>query len=159
MNLQVSTKSFLPILLVTLALSMVVASYGQNTLGQTSQEQTAAAAANITAADFSPVTSNLITARQGVMINDSTSAFNAINTAGSELFRISQDAGGGNETLAKQLSNEFRPVQNNIDRTRDALRDNNSTQALRSLNTADLRVLTVIQELPPGEIAEVETTD
>jgi sensor histidine kinase regulating citrate/malate metabolism len=160
MNIQVCTKIFVPSLLSVFVLSMVAGPYGQDVLGQTTQEQTAAANANMTAADFNAVTSNLITARQGILINDSTSAYNAINTAGSELFKLRQDAAGGNETLAKELIKQFRPIQINIDSAHDAVQDDNSTQVLRSLNNADIRVLYVTQELPPGEgDAEAETAE
>jgi hypothetical protein len=155
MNVQISTKFFVYGLIASLGISLVVASYGHYALAQTSQGQTAASA-NVTAADFNAVTNNLIIARQGILNNDSISAYGALNAAGSDLFSLKQDAAGGNETLIKQLDRELGSIQRNIDLTRDALRDINSTQALRSLNTADLRLLNVTQGLPPGEVEDAE---
>jgi hypothetical protein len=151
MNIKVYKITFISALFATLATSILVGSYGQIASGQTTPEQTAARSANMTASDFNGVTDNVITARQGILNNDSASAYGAINTAGSALFGLTQDAAGNNETLGKQLSKELKPVINNLDNARDALRDSNSTEAIRSLNTADLRLLEVIQELPPGE--------
>lgn len=158
MKIHPSVKIVVTVLSATLLVSLIVGSPGQNALAQTNQERTAAAAAaaNLTAADFTGVTNDLITARLGILSNDSTSAYNAINTAGSDLFALNQDAAGGNETVAKELAKELRPVLSNLDKARDALRDSNNTISMRSLNTADLRLLDIIQVLPPGE---EETTE
>ena len=114
----------------------------------------------MTLADFNAVTNNLITARQGMLSNETVSAYNALNSASNDLFQLSQNAAGDDENLVKQIIKQFRPVQTNIDNARDALRDNNSTQALRFLNSADLRLLDITQGLPAGEVgAEEETED
>jgi hypothetical protein len=140
-------KSSVAIILSALIITAFAASYRQNASGQTTQGETAAANANMTRADFNSVTENLITARQAILNNDSVSAFNAINTAGSDLFELSQNAAVGNETITKKLVSELRPVQNGLGNTRDALRDNNSTQALRSLNSVEVRLLETFQGL------------
>ena len=67
--------------------------------------------------------------------------------ASDKLFSLAQNAGNG--TLLKQLINEFRPIQNNIDNIRDALRDNDITQAVNSLATADIRTVNITKGLPP----------
>ena len=104
----------------------------------------------MTTADFNSVTNNLVAARQGILTNDSLSAYTALKTTGSELFQLSQNVAGGDENLVKQIIKQLRPVQNNIDNTRDALREQNNTQAILHLNNADLRLLNVVQGLPPG---------
>jgi hypothetical protein len=140
-------KSLVTITLSALVITAFAASYSQTASGQTTQGETAAANANMTRADFNSVTDNLITARQAILNNDSLSAFNAINTAGGDLFELSQNAAVGNETITKKLVSELRPVQNALGNTRDALRDNNSTQALRSLNSVEVRLLETFQGL------------
>jgi hypothetical protein len=157
--IQGHKKTLVCSLLAALLIFIVAGEYGKNAVGQTRQQQKATSSANMTVADFNPVTNILITARQGILNNDTVSAYTAINTAGGDLFGLSLDAAGGNETLVKQLINELRPVQDYLDNTRDALRDNNSTHALRSLNTADLTLLYITQGLPPGEVAEEETAE
>lgn len=156
MKIQFFKNVIVPSILAALVMSLVSGSYSQEALGQTTQRQTPAETANMTAADFNVVSNNLIAARQAILNNDSVSAFNTINTAGSDLFQLSQNAAGGDEKLFKQIVKQLRPVQNNIDNTRDALLEQNGTQAIRSLNNADLRLLTVIQVLPQGEVAEEE---
>jgi hypothetical protein len=158
MNLELNFKSPLVGVLATLAFSTFAGSFSQDSMGQTIQNQTASSAANMTGADFSAVRDSLINARQGIFNNDSSLAYGAINRATSDLFALTQSAGSDNETLTKQLSVELRPIHRSIDLIRDALRDNNSTQALRTLNSADVRLFNVISELPPGEDAEAETT-
>ena len=98
------TKSSVAIILSALIITAFGASYRQNASGQTTQGETAVANANMTRADFNSVTENLITARQAILNNDSLSAFNAINTAGSDLFELSQNAAVGNETITKSWS-------------------------------------------------------
>jgi hypothetical protein len=159
MKLQVSSETLITSFLAALVISVFAGLYAEDTLGQKNQKKTVAETVNMTAADFSSVSSNLISARQGVLNNDSTSAYDAINAAESELFILTQNTGDGNETLVKQLAKEFKPVLNNIDKARDALRDNNSTQALRSLNLGDVRILEIIQELPSGDAAEEDVED
>jgi hypothetical protein len=43
------------------------------------------------------------------------------------------------------------PLQDSIDSTRDALRNNDTVKALQQLNTADVELLKITQQLPPGE--------
>lgn len=123
----------------------------QNALGQVNPEPSAAANANLTTADFDATINNLIAARQGIMINDSVSAYDAINAAGASLFLTGSSTTGGNESMRKELAKQFTPVQSSLDNTREALRDLNNTQALRSLNSADIRMLSITEELPQVE--------
>jgi hypothetical protein len=159
MNGLVGMKYFALNILIALGVCTVAGLYVQDVSGQTVQRQTPAASANLTGAEFELVINNLIAARQGIMNNNSIPAYDSVNVASSELFRLSRDAAGDNETMGKQIDKQLRPVQNNIDNTRDALRDENSTEALRSLGSADMRLLEIVQELPPGEGTNEETED
>src|SRR5918994_5484992 len=69
------------------------------TTNQTAGNQTqggGAAMANLTEADFGPVTDNLNTARESLQTNDTTAAYDAVNSAGSELFGLANDQGEQN---------------------------------------------------------------
>jgi hypothetical protein len=134
-------------------------SYGQDVLGQAIQKQSAAARANLTSADFSALTDSLITARDGLLRNNSGSAYTAINAAGSGLFLLIQSETGSNETLFQQLTKQLQPIQNNLDNAREAMRNENTTQALRNLNNADLRLLGITQGLPSDGNTAPETEE
>ena len=106
---------------------------------------------NLTQADFGPVRDSLNTAREALQTNDTTSAYGAVNTVGSELFGLANDQG---EQNMKALMQQFKPIQDSIDSTRDALRDNDAAKALQQLNTADVELLKITQQLTPGEQEE-----
>ncbi|HEX5978109.1 MAG TPA: hypothetical protein VFY68_12575 [Nitrososphaeraceae archaeon] len=121
---------------------------------QTAGNQTqggGAAMGNLTQADFGPVRDSLNTAREALQTNDTTSAYGAVNTVGSELFGLANDQG---EQNMKALMQQFKPIQDSIDSTRDALRDNDAAKALQQLNTADVELLKITQQLTPGEQEE-----
>jgi hypothetical protein len=159
MLFQLINKPSTPILIALLLVAVVCSSQVQNLNGQSSQQLNAASTANLTKSDFSPIISSLAAVRQGILNNESITAYNALNSASEDIFGLSQNAANGNDTLVEQLTRQLRPVQNTIDNIRDALRDDNATQSLRSLNSGDLRLLSIIQELPAGENIEGETTD
>lgn len=121
---------------------------------QTAGNQTqggGAAMGNLTQADFGPVRDSLNTARESLQTNDTTSAYGAVNTVGSELFGLANDQG---EQNMKALMQQFKPIQDSIDGTRDALRDNDAAKALQQLNTADVELFKIAQQLTPGEQEE-----
>ena len=135
-----------------------VAQNATTTTNQTAGNQTqgggtaaGAAMANLTQADFGPVTDILNTARESLQTNDTTAAYDAVNSAGSELFGLANDQG---EQNMKALMQQFKPIQDSIDSTRDALRDNDAAKALQQLNTADVELLKITQQLTPGEQEE-----
>ena len=113
---------------------------------------TGAAMANLTQADFGPVTDNLNTARESLQTNDTTAAYAAVNSAELELFGLASDQG---EQNMKALMQQFKPLQDSIDSTRDALRNNDTANAIQQLNTADVELLRMTQQLPSGD-QEVE---
>jgi hypothetical protein len=112
---------------------------------------TTAAMGNLTQANFGPVTDNLNTARESLQTNDTTAAYDAVNSAESELFGLANDQG---EQNMKAVMQQFKPLQDSIDSTRDALRNNDTVKALQQLDTADVELLKITQKLPPGEEGE-----
>jgi hypothetical protein len=109
---------------------------------------TRAAIGNLTQADFGSLRDNLNTARESLQTNDTTAAYDAINSADNELFGLANDQG---EQNMKALMQQFKPLQDSIDSTRDALSNNDTVKALQQLDTADVELLKISQQLPPGE--------
>src|SRR5918995_800487 len=111
-----------------------VAQNATTTTNQTAGNQTqgGGAMANLTQADFGPVRDNL-------------------NTVGSELFGLANDQGEQNMEAVMQ---QFKPIRDSIDSTRDALRNGDAANALQQLNTADEELFKLTQQLPPEEDGE-----
>jgi hypothetical protein len=77
-----------------------------------------------------------------------------VNSVESELFEIATDQG---EQNIKTLMQIFKPLQDSIDSTRDALRNNDTTNALQQLNSTNGELLKITQKLPAeGEQEEEE---
>src|SRR5215217_8954250 len=114
---------------------------------------TRAVMGNLTQADFGPVTDSLNTARESLQTNDTTAAYDAVNSVDSELFGLANDQG---EQNMKAVLQQFKPLQDSIDSTRDALRNNDTAKTLQQLNTADVELLKITQSLPDGEQEEEE---
>jgi Na+/phosphate symporter len=121
----------------------------QNT---TATNQTQAAMANLTQADFESVTDNLDAATEALQANDTSEAYDAVNSVESELFNIANDQG---EQNIKPLMQIFKPLQDNIDSTRDALRNNDTANALQLLNSTDAELLKITPQ-PPDEESQEE---
>ena len=131
------------------------------TAGNQTQGGAAAGAAmgNLTQADFGPVSDSLNTVRESLQDNDTAAAYDEVNSAGSELFGLANDQG---EQNMNALTQQFKPLQDNIDSIRDALRDNDTSKALQQLNTTDAELLKITQQLPseePEEEQEEETEE
>ena len=109
--------------------------------------------ANLTVADFQPVISSLSEAREGLLTNNTLAAYGALNTAGSELFRIERS--DASEALSKQL----RPVMNQIENAHEAVQNHNGSQALRHIYFTDINLLKIIENLPAGEDVNEETDE
>ena len=97
---------------------------------------TRATMGNLTQADFGPVTDSLNTARESLQTNDTTAAYDAVNSVDSELFRL---VSGQGEQNMKAVMQQFKPLQDSIDSTRDALSNNDTVKALQQLDTAEDR--------------------
>jgi hypothetical protein len=144
------------ILLLSLLQQEAVAQNATTTTNQTAGNQTQgggaaatrAAIGNLTQADFGSLRDNLNTARESLQTNDTTAAYDAINSADNELFGLANDQG---EQNMKALMQQFKPLQDSIDSTRDALSNNDTVKALQQLDTADVELLKISQQLPPGE--------
>jgi hypothetical protein len=148
------------VVVTTIAATQTLPLLQQEAVAQTTTNQTAgnqtqgggtaagAAMANLTQADFGPVTDILNTARESLQTNDTTAAYDAVNSAGSELFGLANDQG---EQNMKAVMQQFKPLQDSIDSTRDDLRNNDTAKALQQLNTADVELLKITQQLPSGE--------
>jgi hypothetical protein len=123
------------------------------TAGNQTQGGAAAGAAmgNLTQADFGPVSDSLNTVRESLQDNDTAAAYDEVNSAGSELFGLANDQG---EQNMNALTQQFKPLQDNIDSIRDALRDNDTSKALQQLNTTDAELLKITQQLPSEEPEE-----
>jgi hypothetical protein len=83
---------------------------------------------NLTQADFGPVTDNLNTARESLQTNDTTAAYDAVNSVDNTLFGLASDQG---EQNMKAMTQQFKPLQDSIDSTRDTLRNNDTAKALQ----------------------------
>jgi hypothetical protein len=125
----------------------------QNT---TTTNQTQATMANLTQADFESVTDNLNAASEALQDNDTTEAYDTVNSVESELFDIANDQG---EQNTKTLMQIFKPLQDNIDSTRDALRNNDTANALQLLNSTDAELLKITPQLPAEEGQEEEAEE
>src|ERR687891_179390 len=146
-----ATQTLLPLLQQEAAAQNATTTTTNQTAGNQTQGGAAATRAimgNLTQADFGPVTDSLNTARESLQTNDTTAAYDAVNSVDSELFGLANDQG---EQNMKALMQQFKPLQDSIDSTRDALRDNDAAKALQQLNTADVELLKITQQLPSGE--------
>jgi hypothetical protein len=116
-----------------------------------------AATANLTQADFESVIDNLNSASEALQTNDTTEAYDAVNSVENELFEIATDQG---EQNMKTLMQIFKPLQDSVDSARDALRNNDTTNALQQLNSTDVELLKITQQLPAeGEQEDEEDTE
>jgi hypothetical protein len=158
--------NFLVVIAATTLLTIATISANQILLSLTQQEavaqnttttnQTQAAMANLTQADFESVTDNLNAASEALQDNDTTEAYDTVNSVESELFDIANDQG---EQNTKTLMQIFKPLQDNIDSTRDALRNNDTANALQLLNSTDAELLKITPQLPAEEGQEEESQE
>src|SRR5215217_4349589 len=147
-----ATQTLLPLLQQEVVAQNATTATTNQTAGNQTQGGGAAATratmGNLTQADFGPVTDSLNTARESLQTNDTTAAYDAVNSVDSELFGLANDQG---EQNMKALMQQFKPLQDSIDSTRDALSNNDTVKALQQLDTADVELLKIIQKLPSGE--------
>ena len=102
----------------------------------------AALSANLTQSDFDLLRQDLTEARQALENNDTTALLD-------ELFQVSSRHFDPDHVEA--MTEEFNPLQINIDRAQEtALRDNH-TGTLEELNAAETELFTIIQMLPSGQ--------
>jgi hypothetical protein len=126
------------------------ASTGNQTGGTTAQNQTSMALANLTRADFGPVTSALNSARDSLMQNATQGAFFSLNFADNALFRTADEEPGATVAIIEMSQ----PVRDHIDAAQKALLGGDIPNSLNELNSADVELLKITQALPAGEEEE-----
>lgn len=120
----------------------------QNTTASNQTNQTQAALSALTEADLESVADDLAAATDALQANDTTEAYNAVNSIDHDLFDTVNDQG---EQNIKPLMEIFKPLQDNIDSARDALRNNDTANALQLLNSTDAELLKITPQLPAEE--------
>src|SRR5918996_1069290 len=94
-----ATQTLLPLLQQEAAAQNATTTTTNQTAGNQTQGGAAATRAimgNLTQADFGPVTDSLNTARESLQTNDTTAAYDAVNSVDSELFGLANDQGEQN---------------------------------------------------------------
>jgi Na+/phosphate symporter len=120
----------------------------QNVTATNQTNQTQAALSALTQADLESVADDLAAATDALQANDTTEAYNAVNSIDHDLFDTVNDQG---EQNIKPLMEMFKPLQDNIDSARDALRNNDTANALQLLNSTDAELLKITPQLPAEE--------
>ena len=152
-NLLVLIAATLLTITTTAANQMLLPLIQQNAVAQnataTNQtNQTQAAMSNLTQADLESVADDMTAAIEALMSNDTTEAYNTVNSIDHELFDIANDQG---EQNVKPLMQLFKPLQDNIDSARDALRNNDTANALQLLNSTDAELIKMTPQVPAEE--------
>jgi nitrate reductase NapE component len=121
-----------------------------STQNQSNANQTgmAALSANLTQSDFDLLRQDLSEARQALVNNDTTALLDELNFASGELFQVSSRHFDPNHVEA--MTEEFNPLQTNIDRAQETALKDNHTGTLEELNAAESELFTIIQMLPSG---------
>jgi hypothetical protein len=117
----------------------------QNVTATNQTNQTQAALSALTQADLESVADDLAAATDALQANDTTEAYNAVNSIDHDLFDTVNDQG---EQNIKPLMEMFKPLQDHIDSARDALRNNDTANALQLLNSTDAELLKITPQLP-----------
>jgi hypothetical protein len=120
----------------------------QNATATNQTNQTQAAISALTQADLKSVEDDLAAVTEALLANNTTEAYNAVNSIDHELFDTVNDQG---EQNIKPLMELFKPLQDNIDNARDALRNNDTANALQLLNSTDTELLKITPQLPAEE--------
>ena len=109
----------------------------------------AALSANLTQSDFDLLKQDLTEARQALENNDTTALLDELNSASGELFQVSSRHFDPNHVEA--MTEEFNPLQTNIDRAQETALKDNHTGTLEELSAAESELFTIIQMLPSGQ--------
>ena len=128
----------------------------QNATSTNQTNQTQAAMSNLTQADLESVADDIATAIEALMSNDTTEAYNTVNSIDQNLFNTANDQG---EQNIKPLMEKFKPLQDNIDSARDALRNNDTANALQLLNSTDAELIKMTPQVPAEEQEEEEAEE
>jgi hypothetical protein len=128
----------------------------QNATAPNQTNQTQAAMSNLTQADLESVVDDIAAATEALTSNDTTDAYNTVNSIDQKLFNTANDQG---EQNIKPLMEIFKPLQDNIDSARDALRNNDTANALQLLNSTDAELIKMTPQVPAEEQEEEEAEE
>jgi Na+/phosphate symporter len=128
----------------------------QNATATNQTNQTQAAMSNLTQADLESVADDIAAATEALTSNDTTEAYNTVNSIDQKLFNTANDQG---EQNIKPLMEMFKPLQDNIDSARDALRNNDTANALQLLNSTDAELIKMTPQVPAEEQEEEEAEE
>jgi Na+/phosphate symporter len=128
----------------------------QNATATNQTNQTQAAMSNLTQADLESVADDIAAATEALTSNDTTDAYNTVNSIDQKLFNTANDQG---EQNIKPLMEIFKPLQDNIDSARDALRNNDTANALQLLNSTDAELIKMTPQVPAEEQEEEEAEE
>jgi Na+/phosphate symporter len=128
----------------------------QNATAPNQTNQTQAAMSNLTQADLESVADDIAAATEALTSNDTTDAYNTVNSIDQKLFNTANDQG---EQNIKPLMEIFKPLQDNIDSARDALRNNDTANALQLLNSTDAELIKMTPQVPAEEQEEEEAEE
>jgi hypothetical protein len=128
----------------------------QNATATNQTNQTQAAMSNLTQADLESVADDIAAATEALMSNDTTEAYNTVNSIDQSLFNTANDQG---EQNVKPLMEIFKPLQDNIDSARDALRNNDTANALQLLNSTDAELIKMTPQVSAEEQEEEEAEE
>ena len=103
--------------------------------------------------DLDSIADDLAAATEALLSNDTTDAYTTVNSIDHKLFDTANDQGEQNILPLMQI---FKPLQDNIDSTRDALRNNDTANALQLLNSTDAELLKITPQPPVEESQEEE---
>jgi hypothetical protein len=128
----------------------------QNATATNQTNQTQAAMSNLTQADLESVADDIAAATEALMSNDTTEAYNTVNSIDQSLFNTANDQG---EQNVKPLMEIFKPLQDNIDSARDALRNNDTANALQLLNSTDAELIKMTPQVSAEEQEDEEAEE
>ena len=100
----------------------------------TNQTGMAALSANLAQSDFDLLRQDLTEARQAFENNDTTALLDELNSASGELFQISSRHFDPDQVEA--MTEEFDPLQTNVDRAQETALKGNHTGTLEELSAA-----------------------
>jgi hypothetical protein len=152
-NLLVVIAATTLLTIATIAANQILLPLTQQEAVAQNTNQTQAAMAAITQADLDSIADDLAAATEALLSNDTTDAYNTVNSIDHKLFDTANDQG---EQNIKPLMQIFKPLQDNIDSTRDALRNNDTANALQLLNSTDAELLKITPQPPVEESQEEE---
>ena len=100
---------------------------------------------NLTTQELNPVLNYLFDARAGLLQNNFSSAFDALSSAATQVFKLKDAQSGDRREAATQLD----PLQRQIELARSSLmNDKNQTTVLRHINSADTIYIELAQIIP-----------